>query len=70
MYCSSSHTISGYLAEKAVMGSVSIDSARAHDFLSQSRPRRNVEDKWHRSTPDFQSYYRFYNSIGHIEGVR
>ncbi|CAL8367452.1 unnamed protein product [Boreogadus saida] len=55
--------------EKAVMGSVSIDSARAHDFLSQSRPRRDVEDKWHRSTPDFQSYYRFYNSIGHVEGL-
>ncbi|CAL8281400.1 unnamed protein product [Lota lota] len=46
-----------------------IDSPRAHDFLSQSRPRRNVEPKWHRGTPDFQSYYRFYNSIGHIEGL-
>ncbi|KAM9497809.1 uncharacterized protein ACWYII_001509 [Salvelinus alpinus] len=48
---------------------VSIDSAQAHGFLSQSRPKRNVDPKWHRGTPDFQSYYKFYNSIGHIEGV-
>ncbi|KAK0145027.1 hypothetical protein N1851_016073 [Merluccius polli] len=54
---------------KAAVGSVRIDSARAHDFLAQSRPRRNVEPKWYRNTPDFQSYYKFYNSIGHIEGL-
>ncbi|CAB1422860.1 unnamed protein product [Pleuronectes platessa] len=32
--------------------------------------QRNVDQKWHRGTPDFQSCYRFYTSIGHIEGVR
>ncbi|XP_071024122.1 NHS-like protein 3 isoform X2 [Oncorhynchus clarkii lewisi] len=48
---------------------VSIDSAQARGFLSQSRPKRNVDHKWHRGTPDFQSYYKFYNSIGHIEGL-
>ncbi|XP_014051998.1 mycosin-2 isoform X3 [Salmo salar] len=48
---------------------VSIDSAQAHGFQSQSRPKRNVDPKWHRGTPDFQSYYKFYNSIGHIEGL-
>ncbi|CAB1316143.1 unnamed protein product [Coregonus sp. 'balchen'] len=51
------------------VGEVSIDSAQAHGFLSQSRPKRNVDPKWHRGTPDFQSYYKFYNSIGHIEGL-
>ncbi|XP_042353465.1 extensin-like [Plectropomus leopardus] len=50
-------------------GILSIGSAQAHDFLTNSRPKRNIDPKWHRGTPDFQSYYRFYNSIGHIEGL-
>uniref|UniRef100_A0A8D2ZTF6 Actinodin3 n=1 Tax=Scophthalmus maximus TaxID=52904 RepID=A0A8D2ZTF6_SCOMX len=48
---------------------VSIDSAQAHDFFANSRPKRNMDPKWYRGDPNFQSYYRFYNSIGHIEGI-
>ncbi|XP_070700965.1 uncharacterized protein [Pempheris klunzingeri] len=49
--------------------SVNIGSTQAHDFLTNSRPKRNTDPKWFRGSPDFQSYYRFYNSIGHIEGL-
>jgi len=49
---------------------VSIDSEQAHDFLAHARPRRATDPNWHRKNPDFQSYYRYYSSIGHIEGVR
>ncbi|XP_041093318.1 actinodin3 [Polyodon spathula] len=43
-----------------------ISSSQAHGFLSRSR--RNA-GKWHRNVPDFQAYYRYYNSIGHNEGL-
>ncbi|KAK5859802.1 hypothetical protein PBY51_021326 [Eleginops maclovinus] len=50
-------------------GNVNIGSAQAHDFLTNSRPKRDIDPKWYKGTPDFQSYYRFYNSIGHTEGL-
>ncbi|XP_040025678.1 actinodin3 isoform X2 [Gasterosteus aculeatus] len=48
---------------------VKIGSTQAHDFFANSQPKRNIDPKWYRGTPDFQSYYRYYNSIGHIEGL-
>ncbi|KAL7846325.1 hypothetical protein SRHO_G00213050 [Serrasalmus rhombeus] len=47
---------------------VSIDAARAHSFLAHSRPRRAGDPKWYHKDPNFQSYYRYYSSIGHTEG--
>lgn len=44
--------------------SVSIDSSEAHNFLA-----RSTDVKWYQKDPDFQSYYRYYSSIGHVEGV-
>uniref|UniRef100_A0AAY4BQL7 Actinodin3 n=1 Tax=Denticeps clupeoides TaxID=299321 RepID=A0AAY4BQL7_9TELE len=41
----------------------------ANGFLSSSRPRRSLDPRWHRNSPDFQSFYRYYNSIGHVEGL-
>lgn len=52
------------------VGDINIASERANSFLSQPRPKRNADPKWYKKNPDFQSYYRYYSSIGYPEGVR
>lgn len=59
-----------FQTEMVPVGDIDIASEKANSFLSQSRPKRNADPKWHRKNPDFQSYYRYYSSIGYPEGVR
>ncbi|XP_018607823.1 actinodin3 isoform X1 [Scleropages formosus] len=60
---------SGLAGAGSAASAVSIDPARAHTILPQSRPRRNADPGWNHNAPDFQAYYRYYNSIGHTEGL-
>ncbi|XP_009303536.1 actinodin3 isoform X1 [Danio rerio] len=55
--------------DQASNPAINIDSKHAHDFLAHARQRRSVDPNWYRKNPDFQSYYRYYNSIGHTEGL-
>lgn len=57
-------------SEMVPVGDINISPERANSFLSQPRPKRNADPKWYRKNPDFQSYYRYYSSIGYPEGVR
>ncbi|KAJ8266225.1 hypothetical protein GJAV_G00127950 [Gymnothorax javanicus] len=53
----------------APLSAVSLEAEQAHGFLSRPRPKRNVDPKWYNNPPDFHAYYKYYNNIGHIEGL-
>ncbi|XP_055486825.1 actinodin3 [Leucoraja erinacea] len=48
---------------------VRLDSREAADFLQSGSGRSRRHVKWYQQNPDFQSWYKYYQTIGHNEGL-
>ncbi|XP_067834536.1 actinodin3, partial [Heptranchias perlo] len=52
---------------KGVEG-ITVQSHEATDFLRAAPTRMKRHTKWYHQNPDFQSWYKYYQTIGHNEG--